>query len=200
MRPLRWSLITFLVVSSAHAQEIGPKKGTLVIVGGAMKDTTIMERFIKLAGGPKAPIVIIPTAGGEDEYDEFYRGPWGPWWHEQGINKITILHTKDRNEANSNSFVEPIQKARGVWFSGGRQWRLADSYLDTRTEVELHALLEHVDGFVRAGGDDFDTARLDQGPTHPSADCTPSAKQDFDLELTRLLLDRGVPVLGNEPG
>ena len=111
MRPLRWSLITFLVVSSAHAQEIGPKKGTLVIVGGAMKDTTIMERFIKLAGGPKAPIVIIPTAGGEDEYDEFYRGPWGPWWHEQGINKITILHTKDRNEANSNSFVEPIQKA-----------------------------------------------------------------------------------------
>ena len=61
---------------------------------------------------------------------------------------------------------------------------------------DLLALLEHVDGFVLSGGDDFDTARLDQGPTHPSADCTPSVKQDFDIELTRLLLDRGVPVLG----
>src|SRR2546425_254934 len=29
----------------------------------------------------------------------------------------------------------------GVWFEGGRQWRLVDSYLNTRTERELYALL-----------------------------------------------------------
>ena len=44
--------------------------------------------------------------------------------------------------ANSDAFVEPLRRARGVWFSGGRQWRLADSYLGTKTHEELRALLD----------------------------------------------------------
>ncbi len=38
--------------------------------------------------------------------------------------------------------MKAIREARGVWFPGGRQWRLVDSYLGTRTERELHALLD----------------------------------------------------------
>ena len=45
----------------AAAQEIGPQAGSLVIVGGAMRDRAIVERFLDLAGGPDAPIVMIPT-------------------------------------------------------------------------------------------------------------------------------------------
>ena len=135
-----WIWLTcVLVVSAAHAQEVGPKRGALVIVGGAMKDTAIMERFIELAGGPKAPIVVIPTAGGDDDYDDFERG--ARRWRKLGVENVTVIHTNDRNEADSDAFVAPIRKARGVWFPGGRQWRLADSYLDTRTELELHELL-----------------------------------------------------------
>lgn len=135
-----WIWLTcVLVVSAAHAQEVGPKRGALVIVGGAMKDPAIMERFIELAGGPTAPIVVIPTAGGGDDYDDFYRG--ARRWRKMGVENVTVIHTNDRNEADSDAFVEPIRKARGVWFPGGRQWRLADSYLDTRTELELHELL-----------------------------------------------------------
>ena len=137
-RFLIW-LTCVLVVSAAHAQEVGPKRGALVIVGGAMKDPAIMERFIELAGGPTAPIVVIPTAGGGHDYDDFYRG--ARRWRELGVENVTVIHTKDRNEADTDAFVEPIRKARGVWFPGGRQWRLADSYLDTRTELELHELL-----------------------------------------------------------
>ena len=137
-RFLIW-LACVLLVSAAHAQEVGPKRGALVIVGGAMKDPAIMERFIELAGGPTAPIVVIPTAGGDDDYDDFYRG--ARRWRQMGVENVTVIHTNDRNEADSDAFVEPIRKARGVWFPGGRQWRLADSYLDTRTELELHELL-----------------------------------------------------------
>ncbi|MGD8817263.1 MAG: cyanophycinase, partial [Acidobacteriota bacterium] len=32
--------------------------------------------------------------------------------------------------------------ARGVWFNGGRQWRLADAYLNTLTHDELWKVLE----------------------------------------------------------
>ena len=56
--------------------------------------------------------------------------------------KLTVLHTRDRDVANSDEFVRPIREARGVWFTGGRQWRLADSYLNTLTHRELRALLE----------------------------------------------------------
>jgi cyanophycinase len=131
-----------LVLSHAlvAAQDVGPARGSLVIVGGAMKDAAIMARFIELAGGPGAPIVIIPTAGSADDYDGDYPGTLR--WRELGSQSITVVHTRDRVEADSEAFVEPIRKARGVWFPGGRQWRLADTYLDTRTERELHKLLE----------------------------------------------------------
>ena len=55
------------------AQQVAPPHGSLVIVGGAMSDRAIMERFVDLAGGPDAPIVVIPTAGGAEEYDQFYQ-------------------------------------------------------------------------------------------------------------------------------
>jgi cyanophycinase-like exopeptidase len=65
-------LALVLSLSSLVAYEHGPDKGTLVIVGGNMQDPTIVKRFIDLAGGPDAPIVIIPTAGEDDDYDNYW--------------------------------------------------------------------------------------------------------------------------------
>ncbi|MDE0258872.1 MAG: cyanophycinase [Gammaproteobacteria bacterium] len=122
------------------AQEVGPANGSLVVVGGAMQDLGIVRRFIDLAGGPDAPIVVIPTAGGAAEYDQFYPGL--RQFRAAGATNLTVIHTNDRDEADGEAFVRPIREAGGVWFPGGRQWRIADSYLDTRTEEELHRLLE----------------------------------------------------------
>ena len=111
-----------------------------MIVGGNMQDPAIVKRFIDLAGGPDAPIVIIPTAGeADDEYDQYWSGL--KLWRENGAQNLTVLHTRDRKVADSEAFVKPIREARGVFFGGGRQWRLADSYLNTLTHKELTALL-----------------------------------------------------------
>lgn len=128
-----------LPLAPVPAQEIGPATGSLVIVGGGQLDTSIFERFLQLAGGADAPIVVIPTAGGADEYGAYWAGLRG--LKAAGATNLTILHTTDRAEANTDAFVAPIRTARGVWFSGGRQWRLADSYLGTKTHEELWALL-----------------------------------------------------------
>ncbi len=45
----------------AQGPEVGPANGSLVIVGGAMRDPAIIERFLALAGGKDAPIVVIPS-------------------------------------------------------------------------------------------------------------------------------------------
>jgi cyanophycinase len=137
--------VTALLVATAwaaglSAQQIGPANGSLVIVGGAMRDPAIVERFLNLAGGPDAPIVLIPTAGGDEEYDQYWSGT--RQFKAAGATNITVLHTTDRDVADTEEFVQPIKTARGVWFGGGRQWRLADSYLDTRVHEELCALLE----------------------------------------------------------
>jgi len=98
-----------------------------------------MARFIQLAGGPDASIVVIPTAG----EDSVYPANWGGTrlFTNAGARRLTVLHTKDRRLADSDSFATILRNAGGVWFPGGRQWRLVDSYLGTRTERELHALL-----------------------------------------------------------
>jgi cyanophycinase len=132
-----------LAGSSLSAQTVGPEKGTLVIVGGNMQDPAIVKRFIDLAGGPDAPIVIVPTAGEADEYDNYWSGL--KQWRENGATNLTVVHTRDRKVADSEAFVKPIRAARGVFFAGGRQWRLADSYLNTLT----HKAVEDV---LRRGG------------------------------------------------
>jgi cyanophycinase len=137
-----WIFLLLLgtILPQLSAQEIGPENGSLVIVGGGMRDLAILERFMALAGGPQASIVIIPTAGGGDHYDEFYPGLG--MFHEVGAFNLTVLHTNDPAEADTEAFAAAIAEASGVWFPGGRQWRLADSYLGTRTEEELWKLLE----------------------------------------------------------
>ncbi len=139
-----WTIVLVISIfcSQGLAQnpEIGPANGSLVIVGGAMRDPAIIERFLQLAGGKDAPIVMIPTAGGREEYDQYWSGLIQ--FKEVGATNLTVLHTTDRAVADSEEFVKPIQEARGVFFGGGRQWRLADAYLHTRTHDELRKLLE----------------------------------------------------------
>lgn len=124
----------------AAAQEVGPANGHLVVVGGAMRDTLIVDRFLELAGGDDAPIVVIPTAGGGEDYDQDYGGLGQ--FERRGATNLTVLHTYDPAEADTEAFVQPLLEAQGVWFTGGRQWRLADAYLGTRTEEALRGVLE----------------------------------------------------------
>lgn len=130
----------FLSVPALAGQEVGPANGSLVVVGGAMRDPAISARFVELAGGEDARIVVVPTAGGADEYDNGSCG-LGMWWL-LGAESVTCLHTKDPAEANEDEFIRPIQDATGVWFNGGRQWYIADAFLGTRAEEEFWKVLE----------------------------------------------------------
>ena len=131
--------VALAFTTPALPQEVGPAAGTLVIVGGGQLDQSIIERFIQLAGGPDAPIVVIPTAGEDDTYDQYYTGLRA--FQRAGATRLTVLHTRDRHVADTPEFAAPIREARGVWFPGGRQWRLADSYLNTRVHEELKGVL-----------------------------------------------------------
>jgi cyanophycinase len=117
----------------------GPARGALVIAGGGRLDTEVMGRFIELAGGRDARIVILPGAATDDTFP----ADWSGYrvFRDAGVREVAVLHTRDRAVADSDAFVRPLRTATGVWIPGGRQWRLVDAYLGTRTLRELHALL-----------------------------------------------------------
>lgn len=118
---------------------IGPANGSLLIVGGAMQSETIINSFIELAGGKDAVIVVIPTASGQENYNE--NSGFAGRLRKLGATNVTVLHTNDRKTANSDSFVKPLLNASAVWFGGGRQWRLVDSYKNTITEKAIKDVL-----------------------------------------------------------
>jgi len=135
------SIVACLTLAGAAAsQEIGPAQGSVFVVGGGMRDQKIVQRFLELAGGADAPIVVIPTAGEEETYSEDWAGL--RQFKQAGATRLKVLHTRDRKVADTDAFAAPIREARGVFFAGGRHWRLADSYLNTKTHAELHALLQ----------------------------------------------------------
>jgi cyanophycinase len=138
----------------APTPEYGPPKGTLVIVGGGSTDgTTIIEKFIELAGGPAKKFVIVPTAGGNARAD----GTPIPYdaeqvlasWKRRGLTNVHMLHTHDPKVADTESFAAVLRDADAVWFNGGRQWNIVDSYAGTRTYAAFHDVLAR--GGVIAG-------------------------------------------------
>jgi cyanophycinase len=132
---------------SGAAPDYGPARGSLVIVGGGgMAGTGIQERFIELGGGAEnGRFVIVPTAGGNRDQNgavrEYVEESVVSSWKRLGVKNVTMLHTHDPAVANSEAFVKNLREATAVWFDGGRQWNIVDSYAGTLTEREFHNVL-----------------------------------------------------------
>ncbi|HXB91586.1 MAG TPA: cyanophycinase [Puia sp.] len=145
----------------------GPARGSLLIIGGNVGSTaSIWQKFTELAGGKeKAVIVVITTAAGDSA--GFDQKDVETVKKETGVTNVSLLHTSDLKEANSEKFVAPLTRATGVYFVGGRQWRIADSYLNTLTHMALWGVLSR--GGVIAGssaGASIQGSFLWRGDTH----------------------------------
>lgn len=189
----------------AAGQEPG---GALIICGGGEVPDEIERRFVRLAGGPSARLVIIPTAHYEaDEIDpldthivEVLRD-----WRARGVASVEFLHTRDRAVADSEEFVEPLLNASGIWIEGGDQEWLTAPYVNTLFEDELHRLLERggVIGGNSAGAACMTRVMIAAGHVHPrdgeGFDLFPGAVIDQHF-LKRNRLNRLRGFLGRHPG
>lgn len=127
----------------------GPEKGSLLIIGGNVGSTaSIWNKFTELAGGKeKAHIVVVTAASGDSAaYDT---ADVNTVKRQTGIADVVLLHTHDLKTANSEAFIAPLKRATGVYFVGGRQWRIADCYLNTLTHQAFFDVLKR--GGVIAG-------------------------------------------------
>lgn len=133
------TLLLPVLQSGAQTPRVGPAHGAVLVVGGGALGPEVLERFIQLAGGPDALIVDVPTAGGDSVYPPDWRGTRS--LTQAGAKHVVVLHTVDKKLADSDSFAAVLSRAGGVWFEGGRQWHLVDSYAGTKTEKAFHDVL-----------------------------------------------------------
>lgn len=113
-------------------------RGTLVVVGGGEVPAEAAERFVEAAGGESASIVVITTAYGEKAPEE---ADTLRWLEHAGARNVISLHISTREEAADPKILAAIDNAGGVWFMGGRQWRLIDAIEDTPAEKALRGVL-----------------------------------------------------------
>lgn len=132
---LRGAALLLLSIT-LHAANVGPDNGSLLIAGGGALGPEIWQRFMALAGGPDSLIVYIPTAAETEPKPDA-----ADFLKKAGFRNVVVLHTRDKKLADTESFAAPLAQARGVWFAGGRQWRIVDSYEGTRTEQTLMSVL-----------------------------------------------------------
>ncbi len=112
--------------------------GTLIVAGGGDIAETTANRFIEAAGGPEATIVVVTTANGERLSND---AKAVAWLASAGAKDVHLVHPRTHADAEAPALLALLKKAGGVWFTGGRQWRLVDAFQDTAAEKEFHELL-----------------------------------------------------------
>ena len=113
-------------------------RGTLIVSGGGEVPDEVAEQFIEAAGGPDAAIVVVTTANGERLSPEAKQVAW---LAAAGAKDIHLVHPRTRTDTEAPALLALLKKAGGVWFTGGRQWRLVDAFQDSPAEKEFHDVL-----------------------------------------------------------
>jgi len=123
--------------------------GTVIVIGGAedkVRDRVILSRFVSLAGGASARIVVISTASSLGaEAGERYRQVFG----DLGVKRFKPIHAVTRSQANDETFVAAVRDATGIFLTGGNQLRLSSTIGGTRLAEAVLDRFRH--GAVVAG-------------------------------------------------
>jgi cyanophycinase len=115
----------------------GATRGFIIPIGGAenrVENPVILRRFVKLCGGSRAHIAVIPTASSRDDTGDRYESVF----HNLGADRVSILRFKTRADCESKRDLEVLDRADGVFMTGGDQVRLAEILSGTSAAKKLH--------------------------------------------------------------
>lgn len=133
------------------------RPGAVLLHGGGAISDDAFDRFVALAGGRRARILLVPSAGyrprdydSNDEFRAAMRRRFSSWVRLASTGQVTsfdFLATDDPDDADSAEFVRPLTKATGVWFCGGDQGRLNYRFVarppgHTKFQTALRGVLE----------------------------------------------------------
>ena len=117
----------------------GTERGSIVAIGGAedkVDGEAILRRFVKLCGGRGARIAVIPTAsearGTGRRYEQIFR--------DLRAEKVWVLAFETRAQCEDPEELKVLEKANGVFLTGGNQLRLSTTLGGTTCAKQLRAM------------------------------------------------------------
>jgi cyanophycinase len=122
-------------------------RGYIIPIGGAegkRKDPVILKRFVALCGGSDARILVIPTASLLDETGSIYT----ELFESFGANSLCIP-IEDRDHCYQQDILGALDKATGIFITGGNQLRLSTTLGGTPVAQMIRR--RHADGMHVAG-------------------------------------------------
>ncbi len=102
----------------------GDQRGWIVPIGGAEnkdENPRILKRFLAVAGGSTAEIVVIPTASQLRDTGPRYQRLFG----ELGARKVEVVDFDSRGDCTDSGRLDRIERASAIFFTGGNQLRLS---------------------------------------------------------------------------
>ena len=117
----------------------GQQRGFIVPIGGAedkVGDEAILKRFVRVCGGREAAIAVIPTASElrstGRRYEELFR--------DLKASKVWVLSCETRKQCEDPEELAVLEKANGVFLTGGNQMRLGTTLGGTSVAKALRAM------------------------------------------------------------
>ncbi len=115
-----------------------PAKGVCMLAGGGRIPDEVVGRFVALAGGAGARVVLVSGAMPKDAG----RGadPFAATLRRHGVTDVRELDCRHPRDVTPEQLAL-LADATAVWFGGGRQWRLVDAFDGTPAVELFHAVL-----------------------------------------------------------
>ena len=167
--------------SAAAAPVAARPAGTLLIVGGGPAPAEIPRRFVELAGGAGARIVVFPMASADSG-----TGP-AKVAELRALGADAVSAPLTREAASGAEAARVLDGATGIWFSGGDQNRLTRALAGTPVERAIHARYRAgaVVGGTSAGAAVMSARMITGDERRPGGDRPPRDSSDAWLTVAR---------------
>src|SRR6188474_3478615 len=109
-------------MTDSHEREI--IGGHLLVIGGAedkYNERRILRKFLELAGGDKAEVLIVPVAS---DFPEFASDIYVQAFRRLGVANPRVLRATSRQDVISIDAEALLDGVTGVFITGGDQMRL----------------------------------------------------------------------------
>lgn len=140
------------------------------MIGGAedkYNERRILKKFLELAGGEKAEILIVPVAS---DYPEFAADVYVQAFRRLGVANPRVLRATSRQDVVSADADALLDGVTGVFISGGDQMRLVSILGGTMFAQKLRQLVSETDivlAGTSAGAAGMSTSMIVRGESTP---------------------------------
>jgi cyanophycinase len=160
-------------MNESHDREI--IGGKLLVIGGAedkYNERRILRKFLSLAGGEKAEVLIVPVAS---DFPEFAADVYTQAFRNLGVANPRVLRATSRQDVFQADPEELLDGVTGVFITGGDQMRLVSLLGGTKFADKLRGLVRDtplVMAGTSAGAAGMSTSMIVRGESssHPQKD------------------------------